>query len=111
MGLAAKHRGSLEPGQKKYFVRARLSCLNPVQIAWLSIGLASLRFRSAWVLQGRSLDDLAFRASWTWPWGPMFVVCSRTFSGNYDSENQVYQIITVAALIISECRTHSFQAV
>ncbi|EMD33590.1 hypothetical protein CERSUDRAFT_107939 [Gelatoporia subvermispora B] len=52
------------------------------QIAWLSIGLASMRFRQAWVRQGRSLSELKFRAAWTWPWGPYFVV------------------ITVSALII-----------
>jgi len=45
------------------------------QIAWFSIGLASWRFRKAWVKQGRSLNDLKFRAAWTWPWGPGFVVC------------------------------------
>ncbi|KAG2153672.1 amino acid permease-domain-containing protein [Suillus bovinus] len=44
------------------------------QIAWLSIGLASWRFRKAWIRQGRSLDEMKFRASWTWPWGPYFVV-------------------------------------
>jgi len=44
------------------------------QIAWLSIGLASWRFRRAWVQQGRSLDELKYRAGWTWPWGPPFVV-------------------------------------
>ncbi|KAF9020623.1 hypothetical protein BDZ89DRAFT_958158 [Hymenopellis radicata] len=43
------------------------------QIAWLSIGLASWRFRKAWVRQGRSLRELKFRAAWTWPWGPYFV--------------------------------------
>lgn len=46
------------------------------QIAWLSIGLSSWRFRQAWVRQGRPLDELKFRASWTWPWGPPFVVVS-----------------------------------
>lgn len=44
------------------------------QIAWLSIGLASWRFRRAWVRQGRSLDELKFRAGWTWSWGPPFVI-------------------------------------
>ncbi|KNZ72196.1 putative amino-acid permease PB1C11.02 [Termitomyces sp. J132] len=44
------------------------------QIAWFSIGLASWRFRTAWIRQGRSLDELKFRARWTWPWGPAFVV-------------------------------------
>ncbi|KAI0082044.1 hypothetical protein K474DRAFT_1655974 [Panus rudis PR-1116 ss-1] len=44
------------------------------QIAWLSIGFASLRFRQAWVRQGRSPSDLKFRAAWTWPWGPPFVI-------------------------------------
>jgi len=46
------------------------------QIAWLSIGLSSWRFREAWVRQRRPLDELKFRASWTWPWGPPFVVVS-----------------------------------
>ncbi|EKM54159.1 uncharacterized protein PHACADRAFT_97068 [Phanerochaete carnosa HHB-10118-sp] len=44
------------------------------QIAWVSIGLASWRFRTAWVRQGRPLSELKFRAAWTWPWGPPFVV-------------------------------------
>ncbi|KAK2467860.1 hypothetical protein APHAL10511_000155 [Amanita phalloides] len=46
------------------------------QIAWFSIGIASWRFRKAWVRQGRSLDELKFRAAWTWPWGPPFVIIS-----------------------------------
>jgi len=46
------------------------------QIAWLSIGLSSWRFRQAWIRQERPLDELKFRASWTWPWGPPFVVVS-----------------------------------
>lgn len=46
------------------------------QIAWLSIGLSSWRFRKAWIQQGRPLADLKYRASWTWPWGPPFVVRS-----------------------------------
>lgn len=44
------------------------------QIAWVSIGLASWKFRRAWVRQGRPLSELKFRAGWTWPWGPYFVV-------------------------------------
>lgn len=46
------------------------------QIAWLSIGLASWRFRQAWLRQGRSLDEMKFRVAWTWPWGPPFVITS-----------------------------------
>lgn len=44
------------------------------QIAWLSIGLSSWRFRKAWIAQGRPKEELKFTASWTWPWGPAFVV-------------------------------------
>lgn len=44
------------------------------QIAWLSIGLSSWRFRKAWLAQGRPKEELKFTASWTWPWGPAFVV-------------------------------------
>lgn len=46
------------------------------QIAWLSIGLASWRFRRAWIRQERSLSEMKYRATWTWPWGPPFVVCT-----------------------------------
>nr|GAT57772.1 predicted protein [Mycena chlorophos] len=48
------------------------------QIAWLSIGLASYRFRQAWIRQGRSLEDLKFHTSWTRIWGPPFVIVSVT---------------------------------
>ncbi|KAF7315249.1 AA-permease domain-containing protein [Mycena indigotica] len=48
------------------------------QIAWLSIGLASWRFRKAWLRQGRSLQDLKFHVSWTRIWGPPFVMISVT---------------------------------
>ncbi|KIK79557.1 hypothetical protein PAXRUDRAFT_834043 [Paxillus rubicundulus Ve08.2h10] len=44
------------------------------QIAWLSIGVASWRFRKAWLAQGRSVDELKFYVRWTWPWGPYFVI-------------------------------------
>ncbi|KAH8998423.1 amino acid permease-domain-containing protein [Lactarius akahatsu] len=44
------------------------------QIAWLSIGIASWRFRTAWKTQGRPLSEMKFRAQWTWPWGPPFVI-------------------------------------
>ncbi|KAF9646561.1 hypothetical protein BDM02DRAFT_3118383 [Thelephora ganbajun] len=46
------------------------------QIAWLSIGLASWRFRKAWIVQGRPIEELKFNARWTWPWGPYFVMIS-----------------------------------
>lgn len=46
------------------------------QIAWLSIGLSSWRFRKAWLSQGRSKEDLKFTTSWTWPWAPAFVIIS-----------------------------------
>ncbi|EGO25175.1 hypothetical protein SERLADRAFT_368585 [Serpula lacrymans var. lacrymans S7.9] len=48
------------------------------QIAWLSIGIASWRFRKAWIKQGRPLHEIKFRAAWTWPWGPPFVVLTVT---------------------------------
>jgi len=45
------------------------------QIAWLSIGLSSWRFRRAWTLQGRGRSELKFQgARWTWGWGPPFVI-------------------------------------
>ncbi|KAF9268756.1 hypothetical protein L218DRAFT_977212 [Marasmius fiardii PR-910] len=44
------------------------------QIAWLSIGFASWRFRTAWIKQGRPLEELKFRSAWTWKWGHHFVI-------------------------------------
>jgi len=45
------------------------------QIAWVSIGLASYRFRKAWLMQGRKRSEMKFKgAAWTWGWGPPFVV-------------------------------------
>jgi len=73
VGVAAKHCRRFQPG----FVLGPTSLIETdlfFQIAWVSIGLASWRFRKAWVKQGRPLDELKFRASWTWPWGPPFVV-------------------------------------
>ncbi|OJT15330.1 hypothetical protein TRAPUB_8126 [Trametes pubescens] len=48
------------------------------QIAWVSIGLASWKFRRAWIRQGRPLSEMKFRAGWTWPWGPYFVIITVT---------------------------------
>lgn len=72
------------------------------KIAWLSIGLASWRFRKAWVAQGRSLDELKFRASWTWPWGPFFVVSVMRHDIHFTADTCAQQIITVTALILSK---------
>jgi AAT family amino acid transporter len=44
------------------------------QIAWVSIGIASWRFRAAWTAQGRPREEMVYRAAWTWGWGPPFVV-------------------------------------
>jgi lysine-specific permease len=38
-------------------------------IIWLGIAVCHLRFRQAWVAQGRSLDDLKFKAKF-FPYGP-----------------------------------------
>jgi AAT family amino acid transporter len=58
-----------------FYACVDVHCLTcPSQIAWLSIGIASWRFRAAWKRQGRPLSEMKFRARWTWPWGPPFVV-------------------------------------
>ena len=38
-------------------------------LIWLGIAVCHLRFRKAWVAQGRSLDDLKFRSKF-YPYGP-----------------------------------------
>ncbi|WP_235872262.1 amino acid permease [Siminovitchia acidinfaciens] len=42
-------------------------------IAWVGISLSHYRFRRAYVAQGRSLDDLPYRAKW-FPFGPLFAL-------------------------------------
>ena len=42
-------------------------------IIWLGIAVCHLRFRRAWIAQGRSLDDLKFRAKF-YPYGPWLAV-------------------------------------
>jgi amino acid permease len=40
-------------------------------IAWIGIAISHYRFRRAFVAQGRSLDELPYRAKW-FPFGPIF---------------------------------------
>lgn len=47
------------------------------QIAWLCIGITSIRFRRGLAVQGKT-DQLKFR-NWTYPFGPYFVVIFTTF--------------------------------
>ncbi|MFB5192923.1 amino acid permease [Alicyclobacillus fastidiosus] len=51
-------------------------------LAWLGIAVSHWRFRRAYVAQGRSLDDLAYRAKW-YPFGPLFacVLCAVVIVG------------------------------
>ncbi|KAG9055953.1 hypothetical protein FS842_000677 [Serendipita sp. 407] len=67
--FASSYVGS---GQLWYWLQNLVGVSN--QLAWLSIGLASLRFRRAWQLQGNSLDDLLYHSKWTTVWGPYFVI-------------------------------------
>jgi amino acid transporter, AAT family len=75
-----------------------LTCRSP-QVAWLSIGVASYRFRKAWIQQGRSLDELKFQgARWTWRWGAPFVVSSFQLRGSRQLKGK--QIVSVTFLIV-----------
>ena len=47
------------------------------QLAWISIGIASIRFRRAMKLQGK-LERLPYR-NWAQPWGPWVVVLGSSF--------------------------------
>jgi amino acid permease len=59
-------------GQKIYQLLYNFSGLTGF-IIWLGIALSHLRFRRAWVAQGRSLDELKFRSRW-FPYGPWLAV-------------------------------------
>lgn len=43
--------------------------------------------------QNRPLQEMKFRASWTWPWGPQFVV-----SGSISQHNETSSKIVVLNL-------------
>lgn len=47
-------------------------------IKWLAISYSHLRFRRAWILQGRSLDDLPYKAKW-YPFAPIFAFVMTAF--------------------------------
>jgi lysine-specific permease len=59
-------------GQKIYQLLYNASSLSGFLI-WLGIAVCHLRFRKAWVAQGRSLADLKFRSKF-YPYGPWFAV-------------------------------------
>jgi lysine-specific permease len=59
-------------GQKIYQMLYNFSGLTGF-IIWLGIAICHLRFRRAWIAQGRSLDDLKFRSR-LYPYGPWIAV-------------------------------------
>jgi lysine-specific permease len=59
-------------GQKIYQLLYNASSLSGFLI-WLGIAVCHLRFRKAWVAQGRSLAELKFRSK-LYPYGPWFAV-------------------------------------
>jgi lysine-specific permease len=63
---------SLVGDQKIYQIFYNASGLSGF-IIWLGIAICHLRFRRAWVAQGRSLKDLKFRAKF-YPYGPWLAV-------------------------------------
>jgi lysine-specific permease len=63
---------SVVGGQKIYQILYNASGLSGFLI-WLGIALSHLRFRRAWVAQGRRLEDLKFRSRF-YPYGPWLAV-------------------------------------
>jgi lysine-specific permease len=55
-------------GQKVYQLLYNASSLSGFVI-WFGIAVCHLRFRRAWVAQGRRIEDLKFRSKF-YPWGP-----------------------------------------
>ena len=53
-------------------------------IAWVGIAISHYRFRRAFTAQGRSLDELPYRAKW-FPFGPIFafIVCMIVILGQF----------------------------
>ncbi|MDP9065351.1 MAG: amino acid permease, partial [Pseudomonadota bacterium] len=63
---------SLVGDQKIYQIFYNASGLSGFLI-WLGIAICHLRFRKAWVAQGRSLDDLKFKSK-LYPYGPWLAI-------------------------------------
>lgn len=53
-------------------------------IVWLGIAVSHYRFRRAWKGQGRSLDELPYRAKW-YPFGPVLamILCIAVIGGQF----------------------------
>ena len=105
--MAPESRGGVQSGlscgNRSPSRPSNLYLLLHLQIAWLSIGLASWKFRRAWLAQGRPLSEMKFRASWTWPWGPPFVVWRHHFtSPRLLSLAFRLQMVAVTVLILGE---------
>ena len=58
--------------QKIYSIFYNASSLSGFLI-WLGIAVCHLRFRRAWVAQGRSVSELKFKSSF-YPWGPWLAI-------------------------------------
>jgi amino acid permease len=69
---AASFLANAAGGQKIYQMLYNFSGLTGF-IIWLGIALCHLRFRRAWVAQGRKLSDLKFRSR-VYPYGPWIAV-------------------------------------
>lgn len=72
-------------------------------IAWIGIAVSHFNFRRAYVLQGREVADLPFRAKW-YPFGPIiaFVMCVFIIIGqNYEAFAQGRDITTLLTSYVS----------
>jgi lysine-specific permease len=69
---ASAFLANLVGDQKIYQVLYNASALSGFVI-WLGIAVCHLRFRRAWVAQGRSLDDLKFKSK-LYPYGPWLAI-------------------------------------
>ncbi|CAG7640149.1 Lysine-specific permease [Paenibacillus solanacearum] len=69
-------------------------------LAWLGIAISHYRFRKAFVLQGKTLEDLPYRARW-FPFGPIFafalclvVMIGQGFSAVSGGETDWYALLS-----------------
>lgn len=78
-------------------------------IAWAFVGVTHLRLRSAWVRQGRSLDELPYRAL-LYPYGAWFVVLLNlflvfisgyeVFVGGFAAVDFVFAYVVIAIFVV-----------
>lgn len=65
-------------GDAKMYIACINLCATSGVVVWFGIAWSQLRFRKAWLAQGRALEELKFRSKF-YPWGPWVAMIAFIF--------------------------------